>query len=185
MKWHNGLCVSVHLKNTSKQDLRGRKCVCVHDCSSGVKCCYAGVERQREKIRERTELLIITLRGNTMIEALNTWTEEKKTERNGKWNIGWSECISEKDFKVYGNWNKTWLMRWKEDQMWNYVYETSVRHVFQSSSVHVHIFTISFMPSRAVFVHQHWWTRLKTNSDDSRWGCVWALVRCMCVMSGH
>lgn len=58
--------------------------MCVHDCSSGVKCCYAGVERQREKIRERTELLIITLRGNTMIEALNTWTEEKKTERNGK-----------------------------------------------------------------------------------------------------
>lgn len=53
MRGHNGLCVSVHLKNTSAQDLRGRKCVCVCSCSSSVKCCYVGVERQTEKISER------------------------------------------------------------------------------------------------------------------------------------
>lgn len=93
------MCVSVHLKNTSTQDLRGRKCVRTR--SSSVKVLLRGggetEGENKKRERKRTELLIITLRGNAMIEAQNTWREEKKTERNHKMKHRLSSC-SEKDF---------------------------------------------------------------------------------------
>lgn len=113
MRGHNGLCLSGHLKNTSTQDLRGRKCVCNH--SSSVKCCYEGVERQREKISERENRA-----SNNNPEREHSDCSTEDTDRRVKYKVKAENQAQsrsrkkEKDFMLNGKWNKTWLTSGKE-----------------------------------------------------------------------